>query len=94
MHTLFSSANVNEQDVDKYDLTKEMDNITQDIVSRIHLWPELSITEKNVRDTLCRIQPNKAKGPDNLSGRLLKECGAELAPVFSDIFQSSLHSHL
>lgn len=34
----------------------------------------------------------KAPGPDNIGGRLLKECAEELGPIFYDIFAWSLQT--
>ncbi len=38
---------------------------------------------------LC-INPRKAAGPDNISGRVLKDCAAQLMDVLTDIFNTSL----
>ncbi|KAK3554197.1 hypothetical protein QTP70_020083, partial [Hemibagrus guttatus] len=43
-------------------------------------------------DTLCRVNPRKAAGPDNIPGRVLIECAEQLADVFTDIFKISLSS--
>ncbi|KAK3535226.1 hypothetical protein QTP70_004775 [Hemibagrus guttatus] len=45
-----------------------------------------------MRKTLCRVNPWKAAGPDNIPGRVLRECEEQLADVFSDIFNISLSS--
>ena len=39
---------------------------------------------------LSNVKPNKATGPDNLACPLLKEASNEIAPVLTDIFNSSL----
>ncbi len=36
----------------------------------------------------CKIR--KAPGPDNIGGRLLKECAEQLGPIFYEIFALSL----
>ncbi|KAK3518582.1 hypothetical protein QTP70_004083 [Hemibagrus guttatus] len=46
----------------------------------------LCLTMADVRKTLCRINPRKAAGPDNIPGRVLRECAEQLADVFTDIF--------
>ncbi|KAK3562698.1 hypothetical protein QTP86_005317 [Hemibagrus guttatus] len=48
-------------------------------------------------DTRCmwqgiQINPRKAAGPDNIPGRVLRECAEQLADVFTDIFNISLSS--
>ncbi|KAK3531741.1 hypothetical protein QTP70_027281 [Hemibagrus guttatus] len=45
-----------------------------------------------MRKTLCRVNPRKAAGPDNIPGRVLRECAEQLADVFTDIFNISLSS--
>ncbi|KAK3574170.1 hypothetical protein QTP86_003834 [Hemibagrus guttatus] len=52
----------------------------------------LSLTTADVRKTLCRVNPRKAAVPDNIPGRLLRECAEQLADVFTDIFSISLSS--
>ena len=49
---------------------------------------EVSVAE--VRLGLEAIDVNKATGPDELSGRILKECAAELAPSLTKLFNLSL----
>ncbi|KAK3533169.1 hypothetical protein QTP70_012416 [Hemibagrus guttatus] len=46
----------------------------------------------DVRRTLCRVNPRKSAGPDNIPGRVLRECAEKLADVFTDIFNISLSS--
>ncbi|KAI3368601.1 hypothetical protein L3Q82_025606 [Scortum barcoo] len=50
----------------------------------------LSVTTAEVRRTLQRINPRKAAGPDNISGRVLKGCAYQLTEVLTDIFNTSL----
>ncbi|KAK3539575.1 hypothetical protein QTP70_010270 [Hemibagrus guttatus] len=52
----------------------------------------LCLTTADVRKTLCRVNPQKAAGPDNIPGRMLRECAEQLADVFTDIFNISLSS--
>ncbi|KAK3507307.1 hypothetical protein QTP70_013563 [Hemibagrus guttatus] len=52
----------------------------------------LCLTTADVRKTLCRVTPWKAAGPDNIPGRVLRECAEQLADVFTDIFNISLSS--
>ncbi|KAK3561947.1 hypothetical protein QTP86_019075, partial [Hemibagrus guttatus] len=46
----------------------------------------LCLTTANVRQTPRRVNPRKAVGPDNIPGRVLRECTEQLADVFTDIF--------
>ena len=52
--------------------------------------PEITITDKGVEGLLKGLNPNKASGPDEISPRLLKELHAEIAPILTKIFRSSL----
>ncbi len=50
----------------------------------------LCLSAADVRKTLSRINPRKAAGPDNIPGRVLKDCAAQLTDVLTDIFNTSL----
>ncbi|KAK3556347.1 hypothetical protein QTP70_007086 [Hemibagrus guttatus] len=50
----------------------------------------LCLTTANVRKTLCRVNPRKAAGLDNIPGRVLRKCAEQLADVFTDIFNTPL----
>ncbi|KAK3572675.1 hypothetical protein QTP86_004023 [Hemibagrus guttatus] len=50
----------------------------------------LCLSTADVKRTLCRVNPRKSAGPDNIPGRVLRECAEQLADVFTDIFNISL----
>ncbi len=50
----------------------------------------LCLSAADVRKTLSRINPRKASIPDNIPGRVLKDCAAQLTDVLTDIFNTSL----
>ncbi|KAK3507839.1 hypothetical protein QTP70_001341 [Hemibagrus guttatus] len=50
----------------------------------------LCLTTANVRKTLCSVNQRKAAGPDNIPGRVLRECAEQLVNVFTDTFNISL----
>ena len=52
--------------------------------------PPVVISPADTRRTLAKINPRKAAGPDNIPGRVLKDCAAELSVVLTDIFNTSL----
>ncbi|KAK3557811.1 hypothetical protein QTP86_002689 [Hemibagrus guttatus] len=52
----------------------------------------LCLSTADVKRTLCRVNPRKSAGPDNIPGRVLRECAEQLADVFTDIFNISLSS--
>lgn len=43
------------------------------------------LTMADVRKTLCRVNPQKAAGPDSVPGRVLRGCADQLADVLTDI---------
>jgi len=50
----------------------------------------LEIQANVVESVFKRVNPGKASGPDNVCGRLLKSCSAQLCSVFSQLFSWSL----
>ncbi|KAK1804854.1 hypothetical protein P4O66_003555 [Electrophorus voltai] len=50
----------------------------------------LCLTAADVRRTLSGVNPRKAAGPDNIPGRVLRECADQLADVLTDNFNISL----
>ncbi|KAK3552753.1 hypothetical protein QTP86_022162, partial [Hemibagrus guttatus] len=52
----------------------------------------LCLSTADVRRTLCRVNSRKSAGPDNIPGRVLRECAEQLADVFTDFFNISLTS--
>lgn len=46
------------------------------------------MSAEDVRQTLQCINPHKAAGPDNIMGRVLKDCAHELTEVWVDIITS------
>ena len=51
---------------------------------------DLVISEAGIQKILLSLEPHKASGPDNMSGRVLKELALEIAPILTTIYQSSL----
>ncbi len=50
----------------------------------------MTLSPDSVRRSLSRINACKAPGPDNIPGRVLRDCAVELTDVFTDIFNNSL----
>ncbi|KAK3572884.1 hypothetical protein QTP86_009899 [Hemibagrus guttatus] len=46
----------------------------------------------DVKRTLCSVNPRKSAGPDNVAGRVLRECAEQLVDIFTDIFNIFLSS--
>ena len=53
---------------------------------------DINIQVDGVEKLLGYINPHKAKGPDEIHGRVLKECKNIIAPILTIIFQKSLLS--
>ena len=53
--------------------------------------PEIQVTEKGVLKLLQALNISKAAGPDGIRPKVLKELSSELAPIFTLLFQASLH---
>ena len=52
--------------------------------------PDITIEPNGVAKLLAKLNPHKAKGPDNIEAKLLKIAATELAPAISLLFQASL----
>ncbi len=50
----------------------------------------MTLSPHSVRRSLSRINARKAPGPDNIPGRVLRDCAVELTDVFTDILNISL----
>ncbi|XP_053702104.1 uncharacterized protein LOC128747907 [Synchiropus splendidus] len=50
----------------------------------------LRLDTATVQRTLRKVNASKAAGPDNIPGRLIKECADQLSQVLTDIFNTSL----
>ena len=53
--------------------------------------PEIQVTERGVFKLLQALNISKAAGPDGIRPRVLKELSSELAPIFTLLFQASIH---
>ena len=53
-------------------------------------FAHIHLTDCEVTQALENLDPNKACGADNISGRILKETAREIAPSFCRLFNSTL----
>ena len=51
---------------------------------------EIFVTVPGVLKLLTNTKPNKATGPDEIPGKILRECAESVAPVLTKIFNKSL----
>ncbi len=78
---------------DKADHSAECESLLRDIPALEHPF-SIPFTEEDVYHQLRRCKSGKAPGPDGISGRLLKTCAMELAPVLFSLFSESILSHM
>ena len=50
---------------------------------------DIIITENGINKLLQNINIHKASGPDNIHGRILKECTTQIAPILTTLFSLS-----
>ncbi|MBA1446886.1 MAG: endonuclease/exonuclease/phosphatase family protein [Gammaproteobacteria bacterium] len=72
--------------------TQEIYPIPQLAPSTYPNIPTLEIGIEGVLKQLKHLNQNKATGPDELPGRVLKETAAEIAPIITHIFQQSYNT--
>lgn len=52
--------------------------------------PDISINNEGVEKLLKKLNPNKACGPDSITGRVLKDLAEEISPFLTHIFQKTI----
>ena len=60
--------------------------------SSFHQMKDIDVQVNGIEKLLGNINPHKAKGPDEIHSRVLKECRKVIAPILTIIFQKSLIS--
>lgn len=71
------------------DRGKHMDDFSHGLPTQANL----ELQQGEVELTMKRMRPNKAPGPDQICGQLLKACCSQLAGVFCHLFNCSLSEH-
>jgi hypothetical protein len=66
--------------------------MTQYLIKALTNIPPLTISTPGIKKLLSNINPHKATGPDNISGRVLKELQEKTAPILSLIFTKYFHT--
>ncbi len=72
------------------DPSPPLDSYPEDADSSTPKIPQITINPHGILKLLLNINVNKAPGPDNIPGRLLKLCAEELHIPLTKIFQKSL----
>jgi hypothetical protein len=75
---------------DKHDFTAQQQRCLQEM--QVMSSNPVMVNVWEVKKQFQRIKTRSAAGPDNICGRLLKECHQVLAPVYTRLFQQSLDS--
>lgn len=78
---------------DQSDYSQERKELLVEVTSRLATKAILELQPEEVELILKRTKPNKALGPDQISGQLLKSCGSQLAGVLCHLFNRSLSEH-
>lgn len=52
--------------------------------------PEITFSEEGIQKLIKNLDASKARGPDNIPTRVLKEAIDEIAPPFTELFQNLL----
>ncbi|XP_070184747.1 uncharacterized protein [Littorina saxatilis] len=76
---------------DQRNFSEEQRKVMEEVLSRPST--PIIITTDEVRSTFKKVKARSAAGPDNITGRRLRECGDSLAPVYRELFQRSLDEH-
>ena len=69
---------------------KDVSSIPEPVREPYPPMKELQISDEGVTKLLRKVNPNKAKGPDSILARILKELADESAPLLTIIFNKSL----
>ena len=69
---------------------EDTSNIPQPRGEPCSTMPDMIVTEEGVAKLLRKINANKARGPDMIPVRILKELAEEISPSLTAIFQKSL----
>ena len=77
---------------DCHDFSKEREDIMQELRRNATSdpRPHIVIEESSVFKLMNKVNPNKARGPDNVQPRVIKLCAAQLSGIYCSIFNMSL----
>ena len=75
---------------DKNDFSGETAQVCQPLLT---VPNDVFVSESEVRKVLSDVNPRKARGPDRVSGNVLKECSEQLCIVLTRLFQLLLNCH-
>ena len=53
------------------------------------IMTSITISQKEIKEKICKLKVKKATGPDGVSARLLKYAGMSIAPSLTSVFKQS-----
>ena len=62
--------------------------------ANLEIPEELQITEREVQNVFKKLKSNKAPGPDQVQGKVVKSCFKQLSTVFTKVFQILINLHI
>ncbi|XP_077981372.1 uncharacterized protein LOC144436447 [Glandiceps talaboti] len=78
---------------DTHNFQQQQENARNIVTSKLEQSDMPQISEMEVSLKLKCINPRKAQGPDNISGRFLRHCHLEVASIFTTLFNWSISTH-
>ena len=75
---------------DCHDFSKDIQGVRNELLNSSDKYNDIVIDEHDVFRNMKKMNPSKAKGPDDLSPRVLKLCANQLSGIFTFIFNLSL----
>ena len=56
------------------------------------IMTSITISQKEIKEKICKLKVKKATGPDGVSARLLKYAGMSIAPSLTSVFKQSVEA--
>ena len=76
---------------DIHDFSKELNTMRETLSDNVNDTHNIQLSVSTVEKLFRTVKTNKALGPDRVSGKILKFCSKQLAPVFHNLFEWSLN---
>ena len=77
---------------DESDFKAEHLSLCAMLTDKCNITNTIIFSVDDVTKLFSNVKVNKACGPDNLSNKVIRSCAAQLAPIFTEIFQCSIDS--
>ena len=70
--------------------TRDFNTECDMVCTKMPVHAPLVLTEHRIAVSLACTKPNKAPGPDDLTGQVLKDCALQITGVITQLFQLRL----